>query len=45
MHFFSLNAPAVKLAQMIVDAVPCAQTVRFANTGTEAAMFAIRAVR
>ena len=44
-HFFSLNEPAVKLAQMIVDAVPCAETVRFANTGTEAAMFAIRAVR
>ena len=44
-HFFSLNEPAVKLASMVVDAVPCAEHVRFANSGTEAAMFAIRAVR
>ena len=32
-HFFSLNESAVKLAEMVVDAVPCAEHVRFANTG------------
>ena len=33
------------LARLIVDAVPCAEKVVFANSGTEATMFAVRAAR
>ena len=33
------------LARLIVDAVPCADKVLFATTGTEATMFAIRGLR
>ena len=43
--FFGLNEPAIRLAQEIVEAVPCAETVRFASTGTEATFFALRAAR
>jgi glutamate-1-semialdehyde 2,1-aminomutase len=35
----------VQLAEMIAEAVPCAQRVRFANSGTEATMGAIRIAR
>ena len=34
-----------RLAAMIADAVPCAEKVRFANSGTEATMGAIRVAR
>ncbi|HSB17421.1 MAG TPA: aspartate aminotransferase family protein [Bryobacteraceae bacterium] len=34
-----------KLAEMVADAVPCAEKVRFANSGTEATMAAIRIAR
>jgi glutamate-1-semialdehyde 2,1-aminomutase len=43
--FFGLNEEAVQLARMVTDAVACAEKIRFANNGTEAAMFAIRALR
>lgn len=33
------------LAQMVVDAVPCIEKVRFVNSGTEATMSAIRVAR
>lgn len=39
------TAGEVELAQMIVDAVPCAQMVRLVNSGTEAVMSAVRAAR
>lgn len=35
----------VELAELICDAVPCAEMVRLVNTGTEATMSAIRAAR
>ena len=35
----------VKLAQEIIDRVPCAEMVRFVNSGTEATMAAIRLAR
>jgi glutamate-1-semialdehyde 2,1-aminomutase len=35
----------VKLAQEVVDRVPCADMIRFVNTGTEATMSAIRLAR
>jgi glutamate-1-semialdehyde 2,1-aminomutase len=35
----------VKLAQEVIDRVPCAEMVRFVNSGTEATMAAIRLAR
>jgi glutamate-1-semialdehyde 2,1-aminomutase len=43
--FFVNNEDAIELAADIVDAVPCAEQVRFASTGTEAALYAMRVVR
>jgi len=36
---------AIECAELIKEIVPCAEKVRFANTGTEATMFAVRAAR
>lgn len=35
----------VKLAELVVDMVPCMEMIRLVNTGTEATMHAIRAAR
>ena len=43
--YFGLNEHAILLAEEIVRAVPCAEKVRFASSGTEATFFAMRAVR
>jgi glutamate-1-semialdehyde 2,1-aminomutase len=43
--FHWLSEPSIRLAQMVVDAVPCAEQVRFLSTGTEATMFAGRMAR
>lgn len=43
--FFYLNDKAIKLAEAIVDAVPCAEQVRFTASGTEATFFALRVAR
>ena len=43
--YFALNEHMVLLAEEIVRAIPCAEKVRFASTGTEATFFAMRAVR
>jgi glutamate-1-semialdehyde 2,1-aminomutase len=40
-----LSEPTVRLAEMVCQAVPCAEKVRFVSTGTEATMFAIRMAR
>src|SRR3954451_17856493 len=42
---FGNNRHGVALAKAIVDAVPCADQVRFVCTGTEADLYAMRAVR
>src|SRR6185295_4175488 len=44
-HFHWLSEPTIRLAKQIVEAVPCAEMVRFVSTGTEATMFAIRMAR
>ena len=36
---------SIKLAELITEIVPCAEKVRFANSGTEATQFAIRMAR
>lgn len=43
--FFGLNDPAIRLAEEIVDAVPCAEQVRFTSTGSEATFFCMRVAR
>ena len=45
MTFFANNAHGIELAEEICRAVPCAEQVRFACTGSEADMFAIRLAR
>ena len=43
--FFATNEHAVRLAEEIVNAVPCAEKVRFSSSGTEATLYAMRTVR
>ena len=43
--FTHVTRPAIRLAEMIVEHVPCAGSVRFVNSGTEAVMLALRIVR
>ncbi len=43
--FTHVTRPAIELAEMIVEDVPCADSVRFVNSGTEAVMLALRIVR
>ena len=43
--FFGNNRHGIALAQAIVDAVPCADQVRFVCSGTEADLYAMRAAR
>lgn len=46
MHLFGvLNEPAIELAQRLVDAIPCAERVAFATTGSEATAYAMRLAR
>jgi glutamate-1-semialdehyde 2,1-aminomutase len=43
--FFTNNPHGVALAAEIVDALPCAEKVRFVSTGSEADLYAMRVVR
>ncbi|HZS82629.1 MAG TPA: aminotransferase class III-fold pyridoxal phosphate-dependent enzyme [Stellaceae bacterium] len=43
--FFANNRYGIELAAAIVEAVPCAEKVRFVSTGTEADLYAMRAAR
>jgi glutamate-1-semialdehyde 2,1-aminomutase len=43
--FFANNEHGILLAAAIVDAVPCAEQVRFCSTGTEADAYAMRLAR
>ena len=45
MTFFANNAKGIELAEAIVEAVPCAEQVRFVASGGEADMYAIRLAR
>lgn len=45
-QFYSyLNEPVIHLARTLVDAVPCAERVRFCTSGSEATMYALRYAR
>ncbi|PKB71486.1 MAG: hypothetical protein BZY87_05430 [SAR202 cluster bacterium Io17-Chloro-G6] len=43
--FFATNDKAVELAEEMVNAIPCAQKVRFTTSGTDACFQAMRAAR
>jgi glutamate-1-semialdehyde 2,1-aminomutase len=43
--YFTLNEPVINLAEVICQAVPCAEKIRFCSTGSEATFFALRAAR
>lgn len=43
--FFAYNEPAIRLASEIVEAVACAEKVRFVSSGTEADLYAMRLAR
>ena len=43
--FFANNPHGIRLAEAIVDAVACAEQVRFVSSGTEADMYAMRLAR
>lgn len=45
-HFFSiLNGPVIDLAEILVDAIPCAGKVTFTTTGSEATAYGLRFAR
>jgi glutamate-1-semialdehyde 2,1-aminomutase len=43
--FFANNEPGIRLAEAIVEALPCAERVRFVSSGSEADMYAMRVAR
>src|SRR5438094_6397122 len=43
--FFALTEPAIRLAEAVVEAVPCSEAVRFQTTGSEATFAALRLAR
>ena len=43
--YFALNEPAIRLAERIVEAVPCGEAIRFQTTGSEATFAALRLAR
>src|SRR4030042_4779506 len=43
--FSYVNKPALDLAQELVRAIPCAEKIRFAASGTEATFYALRFAR
>jgi glutamate-1-semialdehyde 2,1-aminomutase len=43
--FFFLNEPEIRLAQELVEAVPCGEVVHYTGSGTEATFYALRIAR
>lgn len=43
--FHTLNDRAIELADRLITAIPCAENIRFASSGTEATFFALRLAR
>jgi glutamate-1-semialdehyde 2,1-aminomutase len=44
-NYLMVNEPAIRLAEAIVELVPCAEAVTFHSTGSEAVFFALRLAR
>ena len=43
--YYFLNEQVVRLAERLVEAIPCAEQVQFTGSGTEATFFALRVAR
>jgi glutamate-1-semialdehyde 2,1-aminomutase len=43
--FYAISEPAIQLAEEIIRAVPCSETVKFVSSGTEATFHAMRIAR
>lgn len=43
--FYALNEPALELAEVMVDHIPCAESVQFCTSGSEANSYALRIAR
>lgn len=43
--FYTLNEPIIELSRQIVEAVPCAEAIKYVSTGTEATFHALRLAR
>ena len=43
--YYFLNQHVLRLAERLVEAIPCAEQVQFSGSGTEATFFALRAAR
>ena len=43
--FFATSEPGIRLAEALVEALPCAEQVRYVSSGSEADMYALRAAR
>ena len=43
--FFANSAPGILLAEAICEAMPCAEKVRYTSSGSEATLYAMRAMR
>src|SRR5437773_4234940 len=43
--FYYINEQATRLAEKIVELVPCAEAVKFCGSGTEATFYALRIAR
>lgn len=44
-QFYNLSEPLLELSEAIVEAVPCAQRIKYAGTGNEATLAALRLAR
>jgi glutamate-1-semialdehyde 2,1-aminomutase len=43
--YYAISEPAIQLAEEIIQAVPCSETVKFVSSGTEATFHAMRIAR
>ncbi len=43
--YFALSEPAIRLAEQLVEAVPCGEAIRYQTTGSEATFAALRLAR
>jgi glutamate-1-semialdehyde 2,1-aminomutase len=43
--YYFLNEPAIELAERMIDAIPCAQHLQYAGSGSEATLYALRLAR
>ena len=43
--YYSLNQPAIELAELLIEAAPCAEFVKYVSSGSEATFHAMRIAR